>query len=150
MTPHTHTHTHTHSGWLLLLETTITHIHITHTHTHTQTHTYTHTHTHTHTYIYTLINRILLERLEKKASSSLAGSFFPREVHRLFQSTMTNWLKCVNVSYLSQRSEIFYDISLTVANLHSLPAALTAYFTPETLDGSNKYTPSPELGPQVR
>jgi len=104
---------------------------------------YTHTHTHTH------IPRILLERLEKKASSSPLGAFFPREVHRLFQSTLSNWLKCVNVSYLSERAEIFYDLSLPIKGSHSLAAALKRYFTPELLDGDNMYTPSKELGPQV-
>jgi ubiquitin C-terminal hydrolase len=90
------------------------------------------------------LSRILCERIEKKCLLKHSKI----SLSSLLSGTAKNFVKCLDVPYVSTRTEEFWDISLNVNELISLEESFRQYFTPELLDKENMYKPSDELGPQ--
>ncbi|KAH0789168.1 Clan CA, family C19, ubiquitin hydrolase-like cysteine peptidase [Histomonas meleagridis] len=79
--------------------------------------------------------RLLISNLEDKMkNTSLDG-----EIASLFRGTMTNYIKCVNIDYSTNRNEDFYDVSLVVKGKTCLEESLTSLIADELLSGSNQY-----------
>eukprot|EP00965_Chrysotila_dentata_P072346 2391001-Pleurochrysis_carterae.AAC.3 len=57
----------------------------------------------------------------------------------LFRGTYTNYVKCINVSDVSLRDEVFYDLQMPVKGCKDLYASFEEYVKEETLDGDNQY-----------
>lgn len=60
-------------------------------------------------------------------------------VHRVFGGALQSSVVCTECRYASVTSEPFLDLSLEMANLNSVPAALAKFTAAETLRGDNRY-----------
>ncbi|KAG8878853.1 hypothetical protein FRB98_005967 [Tulasnella sp. 332] len=80
-------------------------------------------------------NRVLQEKLEGKMKGTLADG----AITKLFVGKMRSYVKCVNIDFVSTRSEDFYDIQLNVKGMRNLYDSFKDYISVETLDGDNKY-----------
>ena len=81
------------------------------------------------------LNRVLCDHLEEKMKA--CGS--ENAVQKLYEGSVTNFIKCINVDYESSRSEPFYDLSLNVKGCKNVYESFKEYIEVETLDGENQY-----------
>ncbi|XP_039253569.2 ubiquitin carboxyl-terminal hydrolase 7-like [Styela clava] len=79
--------------------------------------------------------RVLIDNLESKMKGTCVEGTIPG----LFRGTMTSYVKCKFVNYVSSREESFYDIQLSVKGHKNILESLREYVKPETLDGDNKF-----------
>ncbi|KAI9491534.1 hypothetical protein BDB00DRAFT_874264 [Zychaea mexicana] len=89
-------------------------------------------------------NRILQETLETKMKANIRGLMAntPADgaIKKLFVGRMRSYIKCINVTYESSRSEDYYDIQLNVKGCSTLADSFADYIAEETLEGENKYS----------
>jgi len=81
------------------------------------------------------LNRVLIDKLEEK----MKGTIVQGTMAHLFRGTYTNYVKCINVSDVSLRDEVFYDLQMPVKGCKDLYASFEEYVKEETLDGDNQY-----------
>ncbi|KAH7815910.1 putative phosphoinositide 3kinase family, accessory domain [Monocercomonoides exilis] len=81
------------------------------------------------------LNRILLDRLIEKTQHTP----FHDSINYLLRGDAVTIIECIDVDYVSVRTQPFLDLSLSVKGFPSLEASLENYTQPEILDGSNKY-----------
>ncbi|KAI8150412.1 cysteine proteinase [Fennellomyces sp. T-0311] len=80
-------------------------------------------------------NRVLQDALEVKMKDTPADG----AIKWLFEGKMKSYIKCINVDYVSDRSEDYYDIQLNVKGCKNLEESFKDYVAEETLEGDNKY-----------
>eukprot|EP00201_Polytomella_parva_P013219 CAMPEP_0175052924 /NCGR_PEP_ID=MMETSP0052_2-20121109/8631_1 /TAXON_ID=51329 ORGANISM="Polytomella parva, Strain SAG 63-3" /NCGR_SAMPLE_ID=MMETSP0052_2 /ASSEMBLY_ACC=CAM_ASM_000194 /LENGTH=666 /DNA_ID=CAMNT_0016317385 /DNA_START=144 /DNA_END=2141 /DNA_ORIENTATION=+ len=80
-------------------------------------------------------NRVLCEKLEVK----MKGTTVDKEINRLFEGYMHNFIRCKHVDYSSTRRESFMDLQLDVKGCPNVYASFDKFCQIETLDGDNKY-----------
>lgn len=78
---------------------------------------------------------ILLDAIEKQVEATSRPNF----IKELFCGTMTNYIRCLNVDFKSERDEKFYDIQLPVKGFENIYNSLKDYTSEEDLSGSNQY-----------
>ena len=61
------------------------------------------------------------------------------QLKRLFCGKMESYIRCVNVSYESQRGEEFWDLQLNVKGNKDLRASFEEFVAVEMMDGDNQY-----------
>eukprot|EP01111_Echinosteliopsis_oligospora_P012912 TRINITY_DN4502_c0_g1_i1.p1 TRINITY_DN4502_c0_g1~~TRINITY_DN4502_c0_g1_i1.p1 ORF type:complete len:1110 (+),score=317.42 TRINITY_DN4502_c0_g1_i1:80-3409(+) len=81
------------------------------------------------------LNRVLMDNLETKMKGTKAEG----TVEKLFQGKITNFIKCMNIDFESNREEAFFDLSLNVKGCKDIYASFDTYTEVEILDGTNKY-----------
>lgn len=82
------------------------------------------------------LNRILFTALD----DSLVGTAGSALIKQLYHGELVNQVHCLSCGYCSERRESFLDISVPVANVYSLEAALQSlYCEKESLSGANQY-----------
>lgn len=79
--------------------------------------------------------RVLLDNMEDKMKGTCVEGTIPA----LFEGKMLSYIKCKNVSYMSSRTEAFYDIQLNVKGKKDIYESFRDYVAVETLEGDNKY-----------
>src|SRR3989338_2978701 len=79
---------------------------------------------------------VLMDRLETKMKGTAADGRIPV----LFSGKLTNYIKCINVDYTTERSETFNFLSLVVKGCRDIYQSFQTYIEEETLDGSNQYS----------
>ena len=67
--------------------------------------------------------RVLLDKLEEK----MKGTSVDGEVNRLFAGKVRSFIQCVNVDYVSQRDEDFYDLQLDVKGCSNIMESFKKY-----------------------
>ena len=82
--------------------------------------------------------RVLLDKLEDK----MRGTEVDGAIGNLFSGTIRSFITCLNVEYVSQREESFYDVQLDVKGCKDIYASLDKYTDKETLDGETSTTPA--------
>lgn len=81
-----------------------------------------------------------MERMEEKMKGTEAENILPK----LFCGKNRTYVSCVNVDYVSSRTEDYWDLQLNVAGLKNLEESLQDYVQVEMMDGENKYFAGPE------
>ena len=76
--------------------------------------------------------RVLISKLEEK--TSLNG-----QIKSFFTGTISNYIRCINYDYQSNREEIFYDISLVIKNKKNLYESLNSFIADDLLIDKNQY-----------
>ena len=71
---------------------------------------------------------------ERMKNTPVDGTF-----QRLFVGELQTFIECINVNYVSKRSEKFYDLNMTVKGIPTLLKSFEDYVATERLDGSNQY-----------
>ena len=79
---------------------------------------------------------VLMDRLEIKMKGTPADGAIPN----LFSGKLTNYIKCINVDYTTERTESFNFLSLVVKGCKDIYESFRTYIEEETLDGSNQYS----------
>lgn len=78
---------------------------------------------------------VLLDSLEKRISHDNIPNF----IEQLMQGTITNYIKCKNIDFVSKREEKFYNLSLSIKDCSNLYESLSNLIAYEFLDGENQY-----------
>jgi ubiquitin carboxyl-terminal hydrolase 7 len=88
--------------------------------------------------------RVLIDKLEE----CMKGT--PREhaLKNTFSGTIKSYIRCLNMDYVSEREEDFYDIQLDVAGNKDIYASLDKYIEKEILSGENQYDAGEGRGKQ--
>ena len=79
--------------------------------------------------------RVLYDNLETK----MKGTAVDGTVSSLFEGSVHNYIKCLDVEYESTRDEKLYDIQLIVSGCKDIYASFEKYTEVEVLEGDNKY-----------
>lgn len=79
--------------------------------------------------------RVLLDKLEEK----MKGTDVDGVIKNIFAGKVRSFIRCVNVDYVSQREEDFYDIQLDVKGCKDVLESFRKYTEKEMLDGDNQY-----------
>jgi ubiquitin carboxyl-terminal hydrolase 7 len=69
----------------------------------------------------------------------IQGTSAENSANDLFSGKATSYIRCVDVDFISDRTEPFLDIQLNVKGLKNLEDGFKDYIAEETLDGENKY-----------
>jgi ubiquitin carboxyl-terminal hydrolase 7 len=69
----------------------------------------------------------------------MKGTPMAGTISRLFEGKSQMVIRCKNVDFKSERTEVFHDLSLNVKGLGNLRAAFDQYVAEEELTGDNKY-----------
>jgi ubiquitin C-terminal hydrolase len=88
--------------------------------------------------------RVLIDKLEEYAK----GSALEPALKNLFSGVLRSYIRCINIDYVSQRDEEFYDIQLDVKGFADVYASFDSYVAKELLNGDNKYDAGDERGKQ--
>lgn len=80
-------------------------------------------------------NRVLQDKLEMKMKGTPAETC----INDLFSGKATSYIRCMDVDFISDRTEPFLDLQLNVKGLRNLEEGFRDYIAEETLDGDNKY-----------
>lgn len=80
-------------------------------------------------------NRVLQDKLEHQMKGTKADG----AIQRLFTGKMRSYITCLDVDYVSSRTEQFYDIQLNVKGMPTLERSFRNYIAVERLEGENKY-----------
>jgi ubiquitin carboxyl-terminal hydrolase 7 len=81
------------------------------------------------------LSRILMERMEER----MKGTDAENALAKMFVGKMKTYISCINVKYVSERIEDFWDIQLNVSGNRNLDESFKDYIQVETMDGDNKY-----------
>jgi ubiquitin carboxyl-terminal hydrolase 7 len=81
------------------------------------------------------LERLLMEKLEKK----MKGSEIERCLPEMFMGKMKTTISCINVDYQSSRTEEFWDIALNIKGPNTMDESFQEYCQSEVLEGENKY-----------
>ena len=57
----------------------------------------------------------------------------------LFEGTLTNVTECIRCGSVTHRDESFLDLSVDLADHHSISSCLRSFSSSETLDGADKF-----------
>jgi ubiquitin carboxyl-terminal hydrolase 7 len=79
--------------------------------------------------------RVLQDKLEEK----MKGTPLDGTMNRLFVGQQQSYCQCINVDYVSKRTEDFYDLSMNVKGFPTLLKSFENYIDVEELKGSNQY-----------
>lgn len=60
-------------------------------------------------------------------------------IANLYQGKVTNFIRCLNVDYTSERTETFYDVQLDVKGCKNIYDSFEKYVEEEVLEGENQY-----------
>lgn len=90
------------------------------------------------------LNRVLCDRLEERMRGSSADGL----TKRLFRGELRQFVRCLHVDYVSERTDEFYDLQLDVQGCDTVFDSFRRYTEPERLDGDNKYDAGEEHGKQ--
>jgi ubiquitin carboxyl-terminal hydrolase 7 len=81
------------------------------------------------------MSRKLIERLEQRTKGTPVENALPD----IFAGKMKTYISCINVDYETSRTEVFWDIQLSVANNRSLDDSFKDYIKVENMDGKLQY-----------
>lgn len=81
------------------------------------------------------LNRVLCENLEAK----MKGTVVEGALSRLFEGETSTYLECTEVTYTSERREVFQDVHLEVRGCADVAASFAKLVEVESMDGDNKY-----------
>lgn len=93
------------------------------------------------------LSRILCDRIENKAKRFANNPEI--SLNRIFVGKLKNYIRCLDISYQSEREEEYWDLSVEVQDISSLEESLELYFSPYLLEKDNLYKPNEQLGLQV-
>lgn len=77
--------------------------------------------------------RIIFDTIER----ALFATEYEQAVRALFRGRTQRYKNCLTCSVEADHEEIFYDLQLQVKGITSLEQSLTAFATPELMDGGN-------------
>lgn len=80
-------------------------------------------------------NRVLQDKIEARMKGTPVENF----INDFFSGKATSYIRCVDVDFISDRTEPFLDLQLNVKGLANLEEGFKDYIAEETLDGDNKY-----------
>jgi ubiquitin carboxyl-terminal hydrolase 7 len=81
------------------------------------------------------LNRVLQDMLEE----TMKGTAVEGVIEKLFTGKMKSFIRCKNVDFTSERSEVYYDVGVSVKGFHTLEDSFKEYVSTETMDGENQY-----------
>lgn len=87
------------------------------------------------------LSRKLMERMEEKMKGTDAENVLPK----LFCGKVRTYISCINVAYVSQRVEDFWDIQLNVSGNKTLEESFKDYVQVEVMNGENQYFATDEF-----
>ncbi|EAY22349.1 Clan CA, family C19, ubiquitin hydrolase-like cysteine peptidase [Trichomonas vaginalis G3] len=79
--------------------------------------------------------RVLTDNLETK----LKQSNLDKELTDIYVGKLRNYRRGINVNYVSETNEIFYDLSLPVLGCNNIEESFSKYIEVEELTGENQY-----------
>lgn len=88
--------------------------------------------------------RVLIDKLEE----CMKGTDRESALKNTFAGTIRSYIRCLNIDYVSQREEDFYDIQLDVSGNKDIYESFDKYVEKETLNGENKYDAGDDRGKQ--